>query len=137
MSDRDERRLKPESLRDQPPRKARVMVSSVDPWSVLKMAFLLSFAVGIMTVIATFIVWNSLNGMGFFTLANDWVARLFTADQEGLFLAFFDRDRWMSAAILMATLNVVLVSALSTVGAFLYNIVSQVVGGVYVTLTDD
>jgi hypothetical protein len=31
----------------------------------------------------------------------------------------------------------VLLTALSTIAAFLYNTVSSVVGGVYVTLTDD
>ena len=43
----------------------------------------------------------------------------------------------MSAAILVSVMNVILLTALSTIGAFLYNTVSSVVGGVYVTLTDD
>ncbi|GMA35724.1 DUF3566 domain-containing protein [Demequina litorisediminis] len=43
----------------------------------------------------------------------------------------------MSAAVLISVVNVVLLTALSAIGAFLYNAVSSVVGGVYVTLTDD
>jgi len=37
----------------------------------------------------------------------------------------------------VAVTNVVLISGLSVISAFLYNMVSRMVGGVYVTLTDD
>lgn len=118
------------------PRKVRVLVSRLDPWSALKIGFLLSVALGIMTVVAVYIVWGVLNGMGFFALVNEWVARLFT-EQELNLRQFFELNLWMSAAILIAVVNVVLLTALSAIGAFLYNTISRVVGGIYVTLTDD
>ncbi len=119
------------------PRRARVLVSRVDPWSALKIGFLLSIAAGIVLVVATFVLWNVLNTIGVFALANDWVTKLFDGTQEVNLLQFFDRNKVMSAAMLIAVVNVVLLTALSTIGALLYNTVSSVVGGVYVTLTDD
>ncbi|WP_084631963.1 DUF3566 domain-containing protein [Demequina aestuarii] len=119
------------------PRKVRVLVSRIDPWSALKIGFLLSIALGIMMVVAVYVLWGALDSMGFFTLANGWVLDLFTEDQEVDLLQFFALNKWMSATVLMAVVNVVLLTALSTLSAFLYNTISKVVGGIYVTLTDD
>ncbi|MDN4476116.1 DUF3566 domain-containing protein [Demequina sp. SYSU T00192] len=119
------------------PRKARVLMSRIDPWSVLKLGFLLSIAAGIMLVVGVFVLWNVLNGMGIFALVNEWVVKLFAQDSEIDIMQFFDRNKVMSATILVSVVNVVLLTALATIGAFLYNVVSSVVGGVYVTLTDD
>ncbi|GIG54108.1 hypothetical protein Dac01nite_08600 [Demequina activiva] len=119
------------------PRKARVLVSRIDPWSALKMGFLLSIALGIMLVVAVYVIWSVLNSIEFFGLANDWVQQLFTAEQEVNIMPVFDLNKWMAASTLVAVVNVVLLTGLSTLGALLYNTVSKVVGGVYVTLTDD
>lgn len=119
------------------PRKARVLLSRIDPWSALKLGFLLSIAAGIMLVVAAFVIWNVLNTMGTFALINDWVVKLFTTEQEINIMQFFEFNKVMSAVTLVAVVNVVLLTALSAIGAFLYNVVSSVVGGVYVTLTDD
>ena len=120
------------------PRKARVLVSRIDPWSVLKMGFLLSIALGIMVVVAVFVLWNALNEFGLFTLIDQWVTKLFSPSENPVDIAkIFELNKVMSAAILVSVMNVVLLTALSTIAAFLYNTVSSVVGGVYVTLTDD
>jgi len=119
------------------PRKARVLVSRIDPWSVLKMGFLLSIAIGIMIVVAVFVLWNALNSFGMFALIDEWVAKLFEGEQPIDITALFELNKVMSATILVSVMNVVILTALSTIGAFLYNTVSSVVGGVYVTLTDD
>lgn len=119
------------------PRKVRVLISRLDPWSALKIGFLLSIALGIMFMIAIHILWSALNSMGTIDLINDWVQRLFTTEQEVNILQFLNYGKVMSAALLVAVTNVVLISGLSVIGAMLYNTVSRVVGGVYVTLTDD
>ncbi len=119
------------------PRKARVLLSRIDPWSALKMGFLLSIAIGIMMVVAVFVLWNVVNQMGVFVMINDWIVKLFTTNQEVDLLQFTSLEKVMSATVLLSIINVVLLTALTTIGAFLYNTVSSVVGGVYVTLTDD
>jgi len=119
------------------PRKVRVLLSRIDPWSALKIGFLISIAVGIMTMVAAHILWSTLNSMGTFDTINEWVAKLFPPDQEVNILQFFDYGKDMSAVLLVSVINVVLISGLSVIGAFIGNMISRVVGGVYVTLTDD
>ena len=119
------------------PRKARVLVSRIDPWSVLKIGFLLSIAMGIMMVVAVFVLWNALNEFGMFSLIDQWVAKLFDGEQPIDITKIFELNKVMSATVLVSVMNVVLLTALSTIAAFLYNTVSSVVGGIYVTLTDD
>ncbi len=119
------------------PRKVRVLLSRIDPWSALKIGFLLSIAAGIMLVVAVNVLWKTLDSMGTFVLIQEWVAKLFTKDQEVNILQFVDYTKVMSATLLVAVTNVVLISGLSVISAFLYNMVSRMVGGVYVTLTDD
>lgn len=119
------------------PRKVRVLLSRIDPWSALKIGFLLSIAAGIMLLVAVHVLWTALNSMGTFELIQEWVSKLFTKDQEVNILQFVDYKKVMSASLLVSVTNVVLISGLSVISAFLYNMVSRMVGGVYVTLTDD
>ena len=119
------------------PRKVRVLLSRIDPWSALKIGFLSSIAIGIMTVVAVWVLWNALNQMETFVTIQQWVAKLFTQGQEVNILQFFDLTKVMSATLLIAVVNVVLISGLSVIAAFIYNMISSVVGGVYLTLTDD
>ncbi|WP_291378633.1 DUF3566 domain-containing protein [Demequina sp.] len=119
------------------PRKVRVLLSRVDPWSALKIGFLLSIAAGIMLVVAIHVLWTALNSMGTFDLIQEWVLKLFTQGQEVNILQFVAYQKVMSATLLVAVTNVVLISGLSVIAAFLYNMVSRMVGGVYLTLTDD
>ena len=119
------------------PRKARVLVSRIDAWSALKIGFLLSIAAGIMTVVAMHVLWNVLNSMGTFAMIQEWISRLFTEESELNFLQFVEYSKVMSATLLIAVVNVFLLTGLATISALLYNMISRVVGGVYVTLTDD
>ena len=45
-------------------RKARLRLTHVDPWSVMKTSFLLSIALGIVTVVAVAVVWAVLGAAG-------------------------------------------------------------------------
>ena len=52
-------------------------------------------------------------------------------------LDFLGFGRVVSLSIVIAVIDVVLLTALATLGAFLYNIVASLVGGLHLTLTDD
>ena len=45
--------------------------------------------------------------------------------------------RVVSLAIVIGVIDVILLTAISTLGAFLYNVCSALVGGLQLTLTDD
>ncbi len=125
------------SQEDGGPRRVRLSVSWIDPWSVMKLSFLLSVAIGIMIVIAAVVVWNTLNEMQVFTQLNDMIATLSGQADYTTVLDYASFDRVVSLATMIAVVDVVLLTALSTIMAFLYNIVASLVGGLHLTLTDD
>ncbi|WP_159610567.1 DUF3566 domain-containing protein [Glutamicibacter sp. JC586] len=117
-------------------RKARLLVSKVEPFSVLKLAFLLSVAFGVITVVASVGIWALLDLMGTFDAFNQLI-------RDAIAQGSFDLRQSMSLgqvasyATIIAVVNVVVISVISTLGAVLYNIAASLVGGVGVTLTDD
>ena len=118
------------------PRRARVYVTRLDPWSVTKAAFLLSLAVGIVIVVAVSVVFLTLEATG----ALDAVSR--TVDDvlgTGGFdlLTSLEFTRVLGLATVIASVEIVLVSALATLFAFLYNVTVGLTGGVEVILSDD
>ncbi|GEL99916.1 membrane protein [Cellulomonas terrae] len=119
------------------PRRVRLAISRVDPWSVMKLSFLLSVAIGVMIVVAAAVVWFTLNGLQVFTKADDLVTQI-TGTESGIdILQYVEFQRIISGATLVAVIDVFLLTALATIGAFLYNIVAALVGGVHVTMTDE
>jgi len=119
------------------PRRVRLAVARIDPWSVMKLSFLLSVAVGIMIVVAAAVVWYTLDGLAVFTKVNSTILEI-TGDPDFFnVLEYAAFNRVVSLATMIAVVDVVLLTALATIGAFLYNIVAALVGGVTVTLTDD
>ena len=119
------------------PRKVRAMLISVDPWSAMKMSFLTSIAAGIALVVAVSVVWGVLNTMGVFAAIQEQITTLFNLSAETSILQYFEYSKVMSGAILVAVFNAVILTALGTISALIYNIIGKLVGGVYVTLSDD
>ena len=119
-------------------RRARLLVSKVDPWSVLKMAFLLSVALGIVTVVAAIVLWTVLDLTGIFDQVDSLLGTLAGSEGGGFELKkVASLGQVASFATIIAVVNVVLLTALSMLSAVLYNISATLVGGIGVTLTDD
>ena len=119
-------------------RRARLLVSKVEPWSVLKMAFLLSVALGIVTVVAAIVLWTVLDLTGIFDQVDSLLGTLAGSEGGGFELKkVASLGQVASFAVIIAVINVVLLTALSMLSAVLYNISATLVGGIGVTLTDD
>lgn len=119
-------------------RRARLLISKVDPWSVLKMAFLLSVALGIVTVVAAIVLWTVLDLTGIFDQVDSLLGTLAGSESGGFELKkVASLGQVASFATIIAVVNVVLLTALSMLSAVLYNISATLVGGIGVTLTDD
>ncbi|NHT16436.1 DUF3566 domain-containing protein [Cellulomonas sp. IC4_254] len=114
----------------------RLAISRVDPWSVMKLSFLMSVAIGIMIVVATAVVWITLDSLHVFATINDLVTEIL-ADSDINLMRYVEFDRVLSIATLVAVVDIFLITALATIGAFLYNITAALVGGVHVTMTDE
>ena len=131
---------KPPAQRPAPAgRRVRLTVSRVDPWSAMKMSFLLSVALGIAMVVMVFVLWSVLAGMGIFDWVNDIAADVFGADGGTPFdiMDYIGLGRVVSLSIVIGVVDVILITAIATLGAFLYNVSAALVGGLQLTLTDD
>lgn len=122
---------------DTGPRRIRLAVSRVDPWSVMKLSFLLSIAIGIGIVVATAVVWGVLNSMEVFANIQGLIEDMGAMEQFGELLEYVEFSRVISVATVVAIVDVVLLTALCTLGAFIYNLVAAMVGGLHLTLTDE
>lgn len=121
------------------PRRARLRLTRVDPWSVMKTAFLLSVAFGIVTVVSVFIVWSVLGAAGVWDSINATAQDILGDESAGGFdvTAYVGTSRVMGFTMLVAVVDVVLLTAVATLGAFLYNMAAALLGGVEVTLAED
>ncbi|WP_030905425.1 DUF3566 domain-containing protein [Streptomyces sp. NRRL F-5126] len=120
-------------------RKARLRVSKADPWSVMKVSFLLSIALGICTVIAAAVLWMVMDAMGVFSTVGGTISQATGSnDGNGFDLqSFLSLPRVLMFTAVIAVIDVVLATALATLGSFIYNISAGFVGGVELTLAED
>ena len=120
-------------------RRVKLMVSRVDPFSVMKVGFLVSVAMGIAMVVMTGVMWALLAAMGVFDSVNELAGQIIGegSGQEFDIMDFLGFGRIMALSIVIAVVDIFLMTAIATLGAFLYNIVASLVGGVNMTLTDD
>ncbi len=119
-------------------RKVKLMVARVDPWSVMKMSFLLSVAAGIALVVATATLWLVLSGMNVFDEIQKFLDTLQTNSPDPFQIKdYIGFGRAVSLSIVIGVIDVILLTAMATVSAFIYNICSSLVGGVTLTLTDE
>lgn len=120
------------------PRRVKLTVSRADPWSVMKMSFLLSVAVGIAGVVLMAVLWLILSGMGVFSDINRTVESVLGSSGTKFDLMdYIGFGRVVSLSIVIGVIDVILMTAIATLGAFLYNVCSALVGGLQLTLTDD
>src|SRR4051812_45605709 len=118
------------------PRRARLRLTHVDPWSVMKVAFLLSVAIGIVMVVAVAVLWSVLNASGVWTSIDKTVREVVGTDSSTRFHIedYVGTSRVMGFTMLVAAVDVVLMTVIATLGAFLYNLAAALLGGLEVVL---
>jgi transmembrane protein DUF3566 len=120
-------------------RRARLRLVHLDPWSVMKASFLLSIAFGIVTVVAVAVVWSVLGAAGVWDSINQTVSDVLGGDSAQNFDVqnYVGTSRVLGFTMIVAVVDVVLITAISTLAAFLYNLAAALLGGVEVTLAED
>ncbi|MGW5354526.1 DUF3566 domain-containing protein [Streptomyces sp. NPDC004031] len=122
-------------------RKARLRIAKADPWSVMKVSFLLSIALGICTIVAVAVLWMVLDAIGVFSTVGSTISDATTSEQGGKggfdLVSFLSLSRVMLFTTVIAVIDVVLATALATLGSFIYNLSAGFVGGVELTLAED
>ena len=122
-----------------PARRARLRLTRIDPWSVIKTSFLLAIAFGVVTVVSVFIIWSVLATAGVWDSVNQAVQDVVGGEEAGSWdiEKYVGMSRVMGFTMLVAVVDVILITAIATLGAFLYNMAAALLGGVEVTLAED
>jgi hypothetical protein len=121
-------------------RKARLRLSRLDPWSVMKTSFLFSIAAGIMLVVAVYAVWTVLSTSGLFESVNEIVKSVVSTPGDTTpfrIQEYVNTQKVLGVAALIACVDVVIFTALATLGSFLYNLAATMLGGLEITLAED
>lgn len=118
------------------PRHVDLTVARIDPWSVLKISFLISIVLSIAAVVATIVVWKVLDGMNVFGSVEDFLIEL-GAEKFLTLMDYVRLPRVVSYATIIGVGNIVIMTAMSTLIALLYNLIATLVGGVRVSLMDE
>jgi hypothetical protein len=115
-----------------PARRARLLVRHIDPWSTLKFSFVLSVAMFFVWLVAIGVLYIVLDGMGVFEQINGLYDEVSGNGGDSL----FSPGLVLGTAAIIGVINIVLFTALATIGSFVYNICSDLVGGIEVTLAE-
>jgi hypothetical protein len=117
------------------PRRANLQIKRFDPWSVLKLSLVLGVALFFVWLVAVGALYAVLDGMGVWDKVNGISTDLLQGN-EGTSEPLISAGRVFGVAAIVGAVNIVLFSALATVGAFVYNVSADLAGGLEVTLAE-
>lgn len=120
-------------------RRARLKVVNVDPWSMMKVSFLFSVALGLVFMVAVALLWTALDVMGVFSSVGHTVSDVSGGANSSGFnvVSFFSLPRVMGIATILALVNTIMITALATLASYLYNLSTELVGGLEMTLAEE
>lgn len=111
-------------------RRARLALRRLDPWSVFVTSLMLSLFLAVATVVGAFLLYQVLSALGIPGSINKGVTDVKGGGNP------LTQGRFLGGAALLAAFNVVLLTALATLGSLLYNLVATFTGGLELTLAE-
>jgi hypothetical protein len=123
------------SRRTRGPVRANMQLRRIDPWSTLKVSLLLSVALFFVWMISVAFLYLVLGGMGVWSKLNSNVGDLLN-NTSGSSGELVSSGTIFGGAVLIGLVNIVLLTAMATIGAFVYNLTTDLIGGIEVTLAD-
>ena len=119
------------------PRRASLQVKRFDPWSVLKLSLVLGVAMFFVWLVAVGVLYTVLDGMGVWDKLNGTYSSLVSGEGGNAPASpLISAGRVFGIAAILGAINIVLLSALATVSAFIYNVSADLAGGLEVTLSE-
>ena len=114
------------------PRRARLQLRHIDTWSAFKISFVLSIALFFIWMVAVGVLYGVLSGLGVFDTLNELFGQLSSTGGGNVITP----GVVFGAAAVIGAVNIILLTALGTVTTFIYNLCSDLVGGLEVTLSE-
>ncbi|UOY00547.1 DUF3566 domain-containing protein [Blastococcus sp. PRF04-17] len=118
------------------PRRARLQLRHIDTWSALKISLVLSIALFFIWMVAVGVLYGVLSALGVFDTLNDLFGQLGSASGNEVTGDVVTPGVVFGGAAVIGAINIVLLTALCTVGTFIYNLCSDLVGGLELTLSE-
>ncbi|HJQ02077.1 MAG TPA: DUF3566 domain-containing protein [Jatrophihabitans sp.] len=115
------------------PRRARLTLSHLNVYSIFKFSCVLAIALFFVWLIMIGVLYGILDVSGVFSKVNDTVH---TISGDGKTNDVVTGSLVFGGAIIIGVVNIVLFIALSTIGAMVYNLCADLVGGAEVTLSE-
>jgi Transmembrane domain of unknown function (DUF3566) len=119
-------------------RRADLVVARLEPWSVMKFSFLMSLVAWVVLFVAVAFLYFTLSGLGVFTSIQHTLSSVTSSNSSsGMNLNhWFSASRILGYTMLLGAVNIILITALCTVGSMIYNLVTHLGGGIEVTLRE-
>ena len=115
-------------------RRTRVAVRRVGPVSVLKFSLIFYFCVMLAGLLGLVFLFMILQAVGVIDSIEEWVTKIFPQDGGGTFQ--IQPGYLIPRGFLIGCGLVVIWSCIKVIAAFLYNLISDVVGGVEISLSE-
>jgi Transmembrane domain of unknown function (DUF3566) len=123
------------AVRNRPPRQAALQLKRLDPWSMLKLGLVLAVVLFFIWLVAVGVLYGVLDGMGVWDRLNGTYADLVSGDTP-TGSPLISAGRVFGFAAVIGAVNSLLFAVAVTVGAFVYNVSADLVGGIEVTLSE-
>jgi hypothetical protein len=119
-------------------RQAHLTLARVEPWSVMKFSFVVSVVAFVILFVAIAVLYMVLSGLGVFTSLQHTVSTITSSQgSSGTNIShWFTASRILGYTAMLGAFNIILITAMSTIGAVVYNLIAQTVGGVEITLRE-
>jgi hypothetical protein len=123
------------AVRNRPPRQAALQLKRLDPWSMLKLGLVLAVVLFFIWLVAVGVLYGALDGMGVWDRLNGTYADLVSGETP-TGSPLISAGRVFGFAAVIGAVNSLLFAVAVTVGAFVYNVSADLVGGIEVTLSE-
>jgi Transmembrane domain of unknown function (DUF3566) len=119
-------------------REAQLVLSRIEPWSVMKFSFLVSLVGLVIMFVAVALLYYGLNSLGVFHKIETTIGLVTSGNGS----PGANASSWFSASTVLGytsaagAIDVLMITALSTIGAVVYNLVTHLSGGIEITLKE-
>ena len=111
-------------------RRVRRIIRRIDPWTVLKVSVVFNAIMALIFVLGTWVTWSLALRRGI----PDRVVDIF----ESLTLTItIEGELYFRIVVLLAIIGAILATAFMTLGALLYNLIADLVGGVEIAVLEE
>ncbi len=111
-------------------RRVRRVVRRIDPWTVLKISLVFNAIAGLVFVLGVWVVWSLLLQRGI----PDRIVEIFEAIRITVSV---DGELYFRIVVFLAIVGAVAMTAIMTLGAVLYNLIADLVGGLELTVLEE